>query len=47
MIVIGEREQVNGKISVRTRDGENKNGINLQDFIDELKAACETRQISI
>ena len=43
MIIIGEDEQKNNTVSIRKRNGEQKNGISLNEFVDLLSKECKNR----
>jgi len=45
MIIVGNKETESRSISVRYRDGEQKNGIPLDDFVDELKYKIKSRSL--
>lgn len=45
MLILGEKESENKNISVRTRNNTNKNGIELADFIADLKCEIEEKRI--
>jgi threonyl-tRNA synthetase len=47
MLVLGEKEAEAGNISVRDRDGEQKNGIALSDLIANIKKQNETRSLKL
>jgi len=47
MIIVGEQEQENGTISVRTRDNKQMNGIALAEFVKELREKIENRSLEI
>lgn len=42
MLVLGNREQKEGTVAVRKREGEVKYGVKLQDFLAEAKSAIES-----
>lgn len=44
MIVVGDKEMEAKQISVRSRNGESKNGINLEEFIVELKTEITNKK---
>lgn len=44
MVIVGDKEVESGKISVRTRGGENRNDLEINQFIDELKTEIEDRK---
>ena len=43
MIIIGDDEQNNKEVSLRTRDGNQKNNIPLNKFIASLTKECKTK----
>jgi len=43
MIIIGDDEQSNQCVSLRTRDGTQKNNIPLSKFIASLTKECKTK----
>ncbi len=43
MIVLGENEKLNDQISVRVRNGTQKNNISLAEFVAELNQKIKTR----
>jgi threonyl-tRNA synthetase len=47
MIIVGEKEQADGTISVRTRDGRQINGVKLDDFIAEMKEKIKTKTLEL
>jgi len=47
MLILGEKEAEAGNISVRDRDGEQKNGIALSDLIANIKKQNETRSLKL
>jgi len=46
MLVIGEKEETSGKLSVRKRNGEEIQDVAIEDFIKELQEEIETKKIS-
>ena len=44
MIVLGDKEVESKQISVRSRNGESKNGISLEEFLSELKAEISEKK---
>ncbi len=46
MIIVGDQESQNNKISVRLRDGQNINGLDLESFVTQLVQEIRTRQFS-
>lgn len=46
MIIVGDQEAQDNKISVRLRDGKNLNGLNLESFVNQLVQEVRTRQFS-
>ena len=47
MLVIGEREMNEGKVSLRKRDGSRDNDLDLNDFIDMLQEKIKTRSLEL
>ncbi len=47
MLVLGEKEAEEGKISIRDRDGQQKNGFDLNEFIDAVKKVDEARSLKL
>ncbi|MCL2018042.1 MAG: threonine--tRNA ligase [Alphaproteobacteria bacterium] len=47
MIIVGKKEQADGTISVRNRDGKQINGIAIKDFIEDLANKIKTRTLEI
>lgn len=47
MIVLGKNEMEEGKISVRLRDGENKNNMDLSDYIDVIKRLSSGKSLNL
>ena len=45
MIILGEKEKDSQQISVRLRNGENKNSLKLQEFIQNLKKNIEEKSL--
>jgi threonyl-tRNA synthetase len=43
LLIAGEDDRAGGAVSFRYRDGSQKNGVSIQDAIDEIVAAIETR----
>ena len=43
MLVVGDRDMENGTVSVRTRSGEDKGAIALDDFIQQIGEEIRTR----
>jgi threonyl-tRNA synthetase len=43
LLIAGEDDRASGAVSFRYRDGSQKNGVAIQDAIDEIAAAIETR----
>jgi threonyl-tRNA synthetase len=43
MVIAGEVDQQAGAISIRYRNGEQKNGIPISDAIAEIKSAIDSR----
>lgn len=46
MIIVGDQEAQNNKISVRLKDGKNLNGLDLESFVNQLVQEISTRQFS-
>ena len=44
MVIIGEDEQKNSSVSIRKRNGEQKNDIPLDDFVELLSKECENKE---
>ena len=44
MLIAGEEDQAAGKVSIRYRNGEQKNGIAISDAIAEIKSAISDRK---
>ena len=44
MVILGDKEIEQGKISVRTRAGETKNLLKIDDFLSDLKLEIATRK---
>nr|MTA03929.1 hypothetical protein [Actinomycetota bacterium] len=44
MLIAGEEDQVAGKVSIRYRNGEQKNSISIHDAIAEIKLAIADRK---
>jgi threonyl-tRNA synthetase len=47
MLVLGDKETATGTVSVRTRDGAQRNGVPLAEFISELKAKIGTKALEL
>ncbi len=47
MVIVGDQEAQNNKISVRLRDGTNVNGLEADQFINELVQAIRTRELKL
>lgn len=47
MIIVGKKEEENNSISVRLRNGEQKNGLDAQDFVKTVSEKISTRENSI
>jgi threonyl-tRNA synthetase len=47
MIIVGDQEAQNNKISVRMRDGSNVNGVEVDKFIENLVEKIRTRQFDL
>src|SRR5439155_443989 len=47
LLVTGPREIESGTVSVRTRDGEDKRGVPLDEFIASARAAVDTRALDV
>ncbi|MDD7363843.1 MAG: threonine--tRNA ligase [Peptoniphilus sp.] len=45
MVIVGEKEESAGNISVRSRSGEERGDVDLSDFIGELKEEIENKSI--
>lgn len=43
MLIIGKREEAENKVAVRTREGKDLGTLNLNDFIQKIKAAIESK----
>ena len=43
MMIAGEEDQLNGAVSFRYRNGEQKNGISIADAITEITSAVSNR----
>ncbi len=43
MLIIGDREEKDGLISVRSRKGENENGVKAEDFLQKLQKEIESK----
>lgn len=44
MLILGDKEEEAGNISVRQRDGEENNGVNMADFVAEVLAEVKERR---
>jgi threonyl-tRNA synthetase len=44
MLIAGEEDQQAGKVSIRYRNGEQKNGISVADAIAEIQSAIRDRK---
>ena len=44
ILVIGDKEEENSTLAVRTREGKVKYGVKPEDFISELKEKIEQRE---
>jgi threonyl-tRNA synthetase len=44
MLIAGEEDQLAGKVSIRYRNGEQKNGIAVADAITEIQSALRDRK---
>jgi len=44
MLIAGEEDQAAGKVSIRYRNGEQKNGTAISDAIAEIKSAISDRK---
>ncbi len=44
MVIIGEDEQKNNTVSIRKRNGEQKNGILLNEFVELLSKECGNKE---
>jgi len=47
MLVLGEKEAESGNISIRDRDGQQKNGVNLDEFITDVKKVNGSRSLKL
>lgn len=47
MIVLGKNEMENGKISVRLRNGENKNDMDFQDYLEAVKNLRDSKSLEL
>ena len=47
MLVLGEKEAESGNISIRDRDGQQKNGVNLDEFIADVKKVDDSRSLKL
>ncbi len=47
MIIVGEKEEEENKVSIRTRDNDQTNGIELDDFIKEITDKIKTKSLTI
>lgn len=47
MLVLGEKEAEDGNISIRDRDGNQKNGVDLQSFIASVKKVNDARSLKL
>lgn len=45
MIIVGENEEKDGKISVRTRKGEQINGLDLEEFLERILCEIKERKL--
>ena len=45
MLILGEKEKDENKISIRKRNGESVNDLNLDEFIKDLKEEIKTKRI--
>lgn len=46
MLVIGEKEETSGKLSVRKRNGEEIDGVDVDEFIASLKEEIKNMTIT-
>lgn len=44
MVIVGEKEQSSGTVSLRSREGEEMNGIDLSEFISTLKSKIKNKE---
>ncbi|MDO8498372.1 MAG: threonine--tRNA ligase [bacterium] len=47
MLIIGDREEKEGKVAVRTREGKDLGAMKLEEFIDRIKKDIETKRIEL
>jgi threonyl-tRNA synthetase len=47
MILVGQKEEEQNLISIRTRDNAQENGIKLEDFINKIKTKISARDLDI
>ena len=45
MVIVGEKEESDDVISVRSRDGEERSALKLDDFVAELKEEIASKKI--
>lgn len=47
MIILGDKEKESSSLSLRLRNGENKNGIQTDEFIDSIKKNIAERSLGL
>ena len=47
MIIVGKKEVEAKQVSIRLRDGQNINGINLEEFIAKAKEIFDTKSLNL
>ncbi|MBT3641465.1 MAG: threonine--tRNA ligase [Euryarchaeota archaeon] len=47
MVIIGDEESINGTVSIRARDGRQKNGMALDEFIEEISLENTNRKTTL
>lgn len=45
MLIVGENEQDSGAVSLRTRTGERRNGVSLEDFLSMIKEKIDGKEL--
>jgi threonyl-tRNA synthetase len=47
MVIIGDEESINGTVSIRARDGRQRNGMALNEFIEEISLENTNRKTTL
>lgn len=47
MVIVGEREEKNNEISLRTREGKQYNNLSMEEFVEKVKSVIESKNLNL